>query len=458
MSKFLTGIFDFLSSVKLAVIIILAMAVLFAIGTFYEAEHGTPEAQRVIYKSWYAASLMFLLIINLSAAAIDRMPWKKNHVGFVITHAGIIVLIVGSFITQKKGLDGTLAIGPNETSDYFIVAENELHVYQNLDGRPFAILLQQAVDFDSDPPSKKTYEFGLVDDDKIKVISYLPKAVRKVEMTATEDVKAPPAVKFFLHNPNVQVEEWLGLDGKIPAFYNLGPALVTFVKGNVLKPAQPSNQIVIAHDQKGLDVGIYSARKTEPTLRVRPVMGKEYETGWMNLKFQIKDFVSHAKPKVLYLPAKEEDQVTTQAVEVEIAGKRQWFEVGNPGEMKGAQNTYFVYFANRRFNLGFKVTLLNFKVGMYPGSAMPMSYESRVKINGMTDHTISMNEPLTQSGFTLYQSSYETNERGEPVLSVFSVNYDPGRQIKYLGSLMIVLGIAIMFYWKPRYSRKKREA
>ena len=48
-----------------------------------------------------------------------------------------------------------------------------------------------------------------------------------------------------------------------------------------------------------------------------------------------------------------------------------------------------------------------------------------------------MNEPLYFQNYTLYQSSYETNERGEPITSVFSVNYDPGRSIKYFGAICI---------------------
>src|SRR4051794_27939599 len=94
-------LFDFFSSVKLAVILIVTLAVILAAGTFYEAEYGTSAAQRVIYKSWYVYLEMFLLIVNLTCAAIDRLPWKKNHVGFVVTHAGLIILIMGSFITSQ---------------------------------------------------------------------------------------------------------------------------------------------------------------------------------------------------------------------------------------------------------------------------------------------------------------------------------------------------------------------
>jgi cytochrome c biogenesis protein ResB len=63
-----------------------------------------------------------------------------------------------------------------------------------------------------------------------------------------------------------------------------------------------------------------------------------------------------------------------------------------------------------------------------------------------------MNHPLKQNAFTIYQSSYETDESGTPRYSILSVNQDPGRWIKYSGALMIVLGIISMFYFKPKYT------
>src|SRR5580704_11922472 len=148
MKKLFVQVFDFFSSIKLAVILILTLAVILATGTFYEAAHGTENAQRVIYKSWFVTLEMFLLIVNLACAAIDRIPWKKHHIGFVVTHAGIITLLLGSFITQKQGIDGNVALGLNEATDSFIVTDQELHVYQTLDGKPWFLLHQKAVDFD----------------------------------------------------------------------------------------------------------------------------------------------------------------------------------------------------------------------------------------------------------------------------------------------------------------------
>jgi hypothetical protein len=58
-----------------------------------------------------------------------------------------------------------------------------------------------------------------------------------------------------------------------------------------------------------------------------------------------------------------------------------------------------------------------------------------------------MNEPLSHGKYTFYQSSFQELGGGKSA-SILSVAYDPGRTLKYLGSLMICLGIGVMFYVK----------
>jgi hypothetical protein len=64
---------------------------------------------------------------------------------------------------------------------------------------------------------------------------------------------------------------------------------------------------------------------------------------------------------------------------------------------------------------------------------------------------------LHHRGYSFYQASYQEIE-GQPVVSVLAANRDPGLGIKYLGSIMIVGGIATMFYLKPVLARGRRKA
>src|SRR5690606_979145 len=126
---------------------------------------------------------------------------------------------------------------------------------------------------------------------------------------------------------------------------------------------------------------------------------------------------------------------------------------------------YVMGYGNARLQLGFGIKLKDFRVGRYQGTMRAASYESVVEIpNDPAEHRlsaaeqtgatrevlISMNEPLKFRGLTFYQSSFEEDESGVPTHSILSVNYDPGRWWKYLGSLLVVIGTASLFYRKAR--------
>lgn len=88
-----------------------------------------------------------------------------------------------------------------------------------------------------------------------------------------------------------------------------------------------------------------------------------------------------------------------------------------------------------------------------------MSFESDVRVTGPTSQeskdkvTIMMNEPLDHNGYRVFQSSYIDQPKGDPRISIFSIAHDPGISIIYSGSIILCLGIAVMFYGKP-YLRK----
>jgi hypothetical protein len=69
-----------------------------------------------------------------------------------------------------------------------------------------------------------------------------------------------------------------------------------------------------------------------------------------------------------------------------------------------------------------------------------------------------MNEPLKYRGLTFYQASFQQDTDGTPIASILSVNYDPGRWIKYLGSLILTLGTVLLFYNKRKAARASAPA
>ena len=118
-------VFKFFASLKLAVLLLLSLIIIFSTGTFIESWHGAETARILVYDSFWMAAVLFLLGINVIAAAIDRLPWKQRHIGFVTTHVGIITLLIGSFITQQWMIDGQMAITEGDT-EYRITLEEPL--------------------------------------------------------------------------------------------------------------------------------------------------------------------------------------------------------------------------------------------------------------------------------------------------------------------------------------------
>jgi len=103
-------IFKFLSSVKMAVIVMLILGVVVAFGTVYESRYNAQVAGIMVYKTPWFLLLLALLWLNIFLAAVSRIPFRRRHTGFVVTHVGMLTLLIGSGITFLYGIDGQLAV------------------------------------------------------------------------------------------------------------------------------------------------------------------------------------------------------------------------------------------------------------------------------------------------------------------------------------------------------------
>src|SRR5437667_461286 len=108
-------VFDALASLRLAVVTMVTLGTACITGTFYEMNHGTPAAQRDVYRTWWFALILATLGANIFCAMMKRYPWKKHHTGFVMAHIGILTLLAGSLLSLHLGLDGNLALYEGET-------------------------------------------------------------------------------------------------------------------------------------------------------------------------------------------------------------------------------------------------------------------------------------------------------------------------------------------------------
>ena len=107
----LSMVWRLLGSIKLAVPLLSAIALILIGATFYEGQVGAATVQYVIYKSLWFGALMFLLAVNLGVSALSRYPWRgARKIGFALTHLGLIVLIAGSAAVIHLSVEGMLLL------------------------------------------------------------------------------------------------------------------------------------------------------------------------------------------------------------------------------------------------------------------------------------------------------------------------------------------------------------
>jgi hypothetical protein len=105
------AVYRFLASLKLAVFSLSALAAALAFATIImESGYGTAAAQDFVYRSTWFAILLAFLATNILCAALIRYPWKKRQTGFVITHAGLLVLIFGAYWSSRTSDEGLVGM------------------------------------------------------------------------------------------------------------------------------------------------------------------------------------------------------------------------------------------------------------------------------------------------------------------------------------------------------------
>ena len=96
----------------MAVVLISVLATVLAWATFLESHYGDKSgaARYAIYEVWWFAAMIAILGLNVLCSALVRLPWKRRHIGFLLTHAGILLLLVGCLLTNRSGINAILSV------------------------------------------------------------------------------------------------------------------------------------------------------------------------------------------------------------------------------------------------------------------------------------------------------------------------------------------------------------
>ena len=109
--------FHALASLKLAIVLLSLFTLCLILATLLESRDSAAIAAALVYHTWWFSLLLCLLAVNVLFAAVKKFPWKKHQTGFLITHAGLLVLLLGGLLTTLGGLDGKMLLIDTENTE-----------------------------------------------------------------------------------------------------------------------------------------------------------------------------------------------------------------------------------------------------------------------------------------------------------------------------------------------------
>ncbi len=319
----------FLGSLKLAVGLLVALAAILAVATFYESSHSSRAALLTIYRSWWFNALLALLAVNIAAAALTRWPWKRRHVGFVITHAGLIVILGGCSAAFHYGTEGMMELHVGSPPSSVVRLEDDaLTAVVPQTGLRAKAILRVRNDGSISP---RVIE--LSKNLRLTLDKYLPNSVE--QMVVEDGGPAPsPAVQFRLQSDMAQqnATEWLLADSPEQSHANMGPAQIEFV---VARDDNDLKRLMSAPDEAGPaqpEVAIAVGEK-QVTLQLRENLDKRVDLGDSGVAVQIAGYWPDFRMDENHKPSSVSDEPNNPAAVVIVSrgdDEERQFVFGDP--------------------------------------------------------------------------------------------------------------------------------
>lgn len=561
-----------LGSLNFALVLLATIAIACAAATFAESGFNTKIAHVYFYKNPLFLVWLGALCVNLFAVTLTRWPWQKKHIGFVVTHYGIITLLAGAMIGMHTGYEGNVTLrkgdkplsrittsrsiiqleSPADSALYLmpfdaeaakpsaarprtfpvpgtqlkIVAddfnanlqhEKKFVASENADGAPSALLrftggmagqtVEMPFTLVNGQPAEEDF-FGLA---RIVFREKLPPAEPADQETQMVFARFAPIVQSGATVSGVGVR--LSEDGKKITVLSSDGTATTYLRKDVMnqpvaeagstvtvenywpdfamengrpvsKSALPNNPAILVRIVKN------TAADAKPSLEFAPTPGgiayqlrrgdnvaasgtaapgDKFALGWADWQVEILQALPHAilvtdtKPG----PALEKGAHGTPGFRAHLvngSGRRgpvRWVESGEVTALTDGTNVVRIAYGLESKPVPFTLRLVNFEIPRDEGTDTPADFRASVEFRdsktGATKTGVArMNHPASFPGtfwanvtginHKFSQAEWNPKNLDETTLQVL---YDPGWLLKWIGSLGICVGIAIMFYWKP---------
>ena len=476
----MSSLWKFFTSLRLTVWLLGISVLLVFLGSLAQVNEGLWNAQARWFKSfvvvrhagdaWWVPPVFpgghllgSLLLVNLLAAHFKRFKFSFEKFGIQLTHFGVIVMIIGQGITDKKQVESFLGFEEGEARNF-----TEHH-------RDAELVFLREKDADND--EVVAFHEDLVKPRGLFVKSKLPAdlkheklpfTVRVLEFGMNGDVLSPASVKTMTERLKTALAT---LDGKFSTAEALAPVaetdmanveramtwrramkrldgsnaeLLAEVKRRAADPKQAAELMAAVKKQFREDMlGAFKQAGERARKFGEPRMGPEMQ------------FVAEMEEAGHLADAEKEEAKATNGsgrgarivnraevkddkmgrnfqwavIEIIEGGKSlgTWLASSrlNPQEIEVAGQKWRVQMRNERYYLPYNLQLVRARQEVYQGTSQAKVFASRVRIinpNTKEDRStdITMNNPLRYADLTFYQSTMGQGERGPGTAALLS--------------------------------------
>ncbi len=197
-------------------------------------------------------------------------------------------------------------------------------------------------------------------------------------------------------------------------------------------------------------------------------LNKPLTTGWADWELVVDNVLPHAERWMDFTPVKSESKDLPDGVRVRLEQNGSHVEQWIPSGWQIAMPTtpISVAFDFRSIPLPIALELLDFEVARNEGSDAPAGFKSSLRVSTVEGQSATgqcwMNHPYSFPGswwrawtgltFKMSQASWNPENLGQSTIQILR---DPGWSLKWIGSLLIVTGVFLLFYVK-QFRRPKR--
>lgn len=461
-------LFQFLASLRLAVVLLSVLIIMSIVGTLAESKFDADTARTWIYEApWFHLWLLFLAA-NLICSALMRWPWKKHHTGFLLTHLGIIIIMIGAVAGEIWGIEGTMTLFKGGEPDNALVLQQRQITIRDSDAQRAVMIRlgrQPLQVREGRPRTLWTTPGGW----------HVEAAANSSRLLTAFQPNAIPsgttAVLLRLHTPAMgqTVEQWLLAGDRDHSRIDLGLITVDLVPSGAEPPATGADNRAIIHvqDDRSLELSLQTGAQLLARAALAP--GEPLATGWNDWTLEAVQVLPSAAPGFRFdpLPAGEIappgqpllDGILVRATRGEQM-LEQWVGAGWRVSLPTGSFPIDVSYGWEVHRLPFGLVLEDFTVERNEGTDEPASFRSDLAMvlpDGIIDATgsCSMNQPanypdalwrsLTGLTYKISQASWNPNDLSQSSVQILR---DPGWLGKWVGSLVLCAGLVTMFIFR----------